>query len=93
MNIIFNMWPTLIIIILAVLKEEKVNLMTILGVIVSFAGIVIINYHPNLNFIDNFLKNPISYLLIFLASILWAVYLSTPKSKVMELMLFRFILS
>ena len=56
MNIIFNMWPTLIIIMLAVLKEEKVNLLTILGVIVSFAGIVVINYHPNLNFIDNFSK-------------------------------------
>ncbi len=56
MNIIFNMWLTLIIIMLAVLKEEKVNLLTILGVIVSFAGIVVINYHPNLNFIDNFSK-------------------------------------
>lgn len=80
-NIIFNMWPTLIIIMLAVLKEEKVNLLTILGVIVSFAGIVIINYHPNLNFIDNFSKNPISYLLIFLAAILWAVYCIYTKKQ------------
>ncbi|OBA10311.1 hypothetical protein A9988_18215 [Acinetobacter calcoaceticus] len=81
MNIIFNMWPTLIIIMLAVLKEEKVNLLTILGVIVSFAGIVIINYHPHLNFIDNFSKNPISYLLIFLAAILWAVYCIYTKKQ------------
>jgi drug/metabolite transporter (DMT)-like permease len=81
MNIIFNMWPTLIIIMLAVLKEEKVNLMTILGVVISFSGIVIINYHPNLNVIDNFTKNPISYFLIFLASILWAIYCIYTKKQ------------
>lgn len=74
MNIIFNMWPTLIIIMMAVLKEEKINFLTILGVSVSFAGIVIINYHPNLNFIDNFSTNPTSYVLIFLAAVLWAIY-------------------
>ena len=59
---------------LAFLKEEKVNYLTITGVLVSFSGIVMINYHPGINFIDNFYKNPISYLLIFLASLLWAVY-------------------
>lgn len=74
MNIIFSLWPTLIILMLAFLKEEKVNFLTIIGVFISFAGIVIINYHPNLNFLDNFYKNPVSYLLIFLASLLWAIY-------------------
>lgn len=74
MNIIFSLWPTLIILMLAFLKEEKVNYLTIIGVLVSFSGIVMINYHPGINFIDNFYKNPISYLLIFLASLLWAVY-------------------
>jgi drug/metabolite transporter (DMT)-like permease len=74
MNIIFSLWPTLIILMLAVLKEEKINFLTIFGIFISFSGIVMINYHPNLNFIDNFYKNPLSYILIFLASILWAFY-------------------
>ncbi|MBK0062271.1 MULTISPECIES: aromatic amino acid DMT transporter YddG [unclassified Acinetobacter] len=74
MNIIFSLWPTLIILILAFLKEEKVNSLTILGVIISFLGIILINYHPSLNFIDSFSKNPVSYLLIFLAALLWAIY-------------------
>ncbi|OTG86701.1 EamA family transporter [Acinetobacter sp. ANC 4558] len=74
MNITFSLWPTLIILMLAFLKEEKVNFLTIIGILISFSGIVIINYHPNLNFIDNFYQNPISYLLIFLAALLWAVY-------------------
>ncbi len=55
--------------------------MTILGVVISFSGIVIINYHPNLNVIDNFTKNPISYFLIFLASILWAIYCIYTKKQ------------
>lgn len=74
MNIIFNMWPTLIIIMLAVLKEERINKLTILGVLVSFLGIVIINYHPNLNFVESISQSPLSYLLIFIAAILWAIY-------------------
>lgn len=74
MNIIFNIWPALIIMMMAILKEEKINLLTFIGFFLSFAGIVVINHHPHLNFIDNFLTNPISYLLIFLAAILWAVY-------------------
>lgn len=74
MNIIFNIWPALIIMMMAVLKEEKVNFLTMIGFFLSFSGIVIINHHPNLNFIDNFSTNPLSYFLIFLAAILWAVY-------------------
>lgn len=73
-NIIFSLWPTFIILMLAFLKEEKVNFLTIIGVIISFFGITMINYHPSVNFIDNFYTNPKSYLLIFIASLLWAVY-------------------
>ncbi len=74
MNIIFNIWPTLIIMILALLKEEKINLLTIVGVTMSFIGIIVINYNKNFNFIDNIIENPLSYFLIFLASLLWAIY-------------------
>ena len=74
MNIIFNLWPTLIILMLAIFKEEKVNAFTIFGVIVSFIGIIMTNYHPNLNFIENIAQSPISYFLILLASVLWAFY-------------------
>lgn len=74
MNIIFNIWPTLIIVMLAFLREEKVNLLTIFGILISFFGIVIINHHQNINFIDSILRNPISYFLIFLAAIFWAIY-------------------
>ena len=81
MNIIFSLWPTLIILMLAILKEEKVNFLTIFGVLVSFSGIVMINYHPHLNFIQNFYHNPVSYLLILLASILWAIYCIYTKKK------------
>ncbi|CAM2812044.1 aromatic amino acid DMT transporter YddG [Acinetobacter celticus] len=81
MNIIFSLWPTLIILMLTFLKEEKVNFLTIVGVLISFSGIIMINYHPNMNFIDNFYKNPTSYLLILLASILWAVYCIYTKKQ------------
>lgn len=74
MNIIFSLWPTLIILMMAFLKEEKVNFLTIIGVLVSFSGVILINYHKKLNFVDNFHKSPVSYLLIFIASLLWAVY-------------------
>ncbi|WP_111893247.1 aromatic amino acid DMT transporter YddG [Acinetobacter sp. MB5] len=74
MNIIFSIWPTLIILMMTFLKEEKVNFLTIIGILVSFSGIVLINYHKNLNFVDNFHKSPVSYVLIFIASILWAIY-------------------
>lgn len=81
MNIIFSIWPTLIILMLALLKEEKVNLLTLLGVIVSFTGVVLVNYHQGLNFIDNFKKSPTSYILIFIAALLWAVYCIYTKKK------------
>lgn len=74
MNIIFNLWPTIVIMILALLKEEKVNLLTIVGFIISFTGIIIINYNKNFNFIDNIIENPLSYFLIFLSCVLWAIY-------------------
>lgn len=74
MSIIFNLWPTLVIMILALLKEEKVNALTIAGFIISFTGIIIINYNKNFNFIDNIIENPLSYFLIFLSCILWAIY-------------------
>lgn len=74
LNIVLNLWPTLTILMLALLKEEKINLLTIIGVAISFIGIILINYHPNLNFADNFAKDPISYLLILLAAILWSIY-------------------
>lgn len=74
MYILFNIWPTLSIIMLACLKEEKINILSIMGILISFFGIVLINYHPEINFIDNFYKDPFSYSLIFLAAVLWAIY-------------------
>jgi len=81
LNIVFNLWPTLTILMLAFLKEEKINILTIIGVTISFVGIVLINYHPQLNFADNFAKDPISYLLILAASILWAIYCIYTKKQ------------
>lgn len=74
MNILFNIWPTLIIVIMAFLKEEKVNLITIFGIGISFLGIILINQQAQLNFIENMMTNPASYALIILAAIFWAIY-------------------
>lgn len=74
MYILFNTWPTLSIIMLAFLKEEKVGFLSIIGILISFLGVIFINYHPEINFIDNLLKDPLSYSLIFLAAIMWAWY-------------------
>lgn len=74
LNIIFNLWPTLIIIFMVFLKEEKVNLMTILGVMISFAGVILINYNEGFNIFASIGKNPLSYFLILVASVLWAIY-------------------
>lgn len=81
LNIIFNLWPTLIIIFMAFLKEEKVNIMTILGVMISFSGVILINYHEGLNIFDSIGKNPLSYFLILVASVLWAVYCIYTKKQ------------
>lgn len=74
MYILFNTWPTLSIIMLALLKDEKFNLLSIIGILISFFGIILINYHPDINFIDNFYRDPLSYSLIFLAAVMWAAY-------------------
>ncbi len=81
LNIIFNLWPTLIIIFMAFLKEEKVNLMTILGVIISFSGVILINYHAGLNIFASIRNNPLSYFLILVASVLWAIYCIYTKKQ------------
>lgn len=74
MYILFNIWPTLSIIMLSFLKEEKVNTFSIIGILISFFGVILINYHPEINFIESLVKDPLSYSLIFLSAILWAGY-------------------
>lgn len=74
LNIIFNLWPTFTIILMALLKEEKVNKFTILGILISFSGIIFINYKDGFNILASIKNNPASYLLILAASILWSIY-------------------
>lgn len=81
LNIIFNLWPTLTIIFMAFMKEEKVNLATIIGVTISFLGVVLINYRQGINIVASISENPLSYFLIFLSSILWAVYCLYTKKQ------------
>lgn len=74
LNIIFNLWPTFTIILMALLKEEKVNKFTIFGILISFSGIIFINYKDGFHILTSIKNNPSSYILILMASILWSVY-------------------
>lgn len=81
LSIVFNLWPTLTIIFMACLKEEKVNWVTIIGMAMSFLGVVLINYKSGISIFTNVKENPTSYILIVISSILWSVYCLYTKKQ------------
>ena len=77
-SLVNYLWPSLTVAMLILFRELKFNHFVILGLLISFSGIVYIqtgngtfDWHKMLN---NMQSNPLSYILALIGASLWAVY-------------------
>jgi drug/metabolite transporter (DMT)-like permease len=82
-SIVHYLWPSFTVLAFVLFKELKFNILIIFGLLLSVSGIVYIqagsgqfNIH---SLMSNLKDNPLSYILAFMAAIIWAFYCVVTK--------------
>ncbi|MGE8644916.1 aromatic amino acid DMT transporter YddG [Acinetobacter vivianii] len=82
-SIINYLWPSLTIFAFVCFKELKFNILIVMGLLLSISGIILIqagNGDFSLNRVmQNFDRNPLSYILAFIGAVIWAFYCVVTK--------------
>jgi len=82
-SIINYLWPSLTILAFVCFKELKFNILIVMGLLLSISGIILIqagNGDFSLNRVmQNFDRNPLSYILAFIGAVIWAFYCVVTK--------------
>lgn len=81
-------WPLILVILSMIFLKQKISLQAIIGIIVSFAGVLIISFQGNFDVSE--IKNPIGVVYSTGSSLIWATYwlLNTSREKYAETGLF-----
>ncbi|HEX3007751.1 MAG TPA: DMT family transporter [Bacteroidales bacterium] len=77
-------WPLILVVLSIIFLKQKISLKAILGIVVSFSGVIIISFQGNFSFAD--IKNPAGIIYSTGSSLIWASYwlLNTSRDKYEE---------
>jgi drug/metabolite transporter (DMT)-like permease len=77
-------WPLVLVILSVIFLKQKISTKAILGIILSFIGVMIISLQGKLSFME--IKNPTGVIFSTCSSLIWATYwiINTSRSKYEE---------